>query len=103
MLHLWVHSKRAMSCLTCTFLEIEGVLVTHTQLDKAAKAISIITKDLIAEKKPKCSSPYLDIVGQVINFIPVRWLSNNIVRCLESHLRSTSTHSVHLDRAPAEE
>jgi len=58
---------------------VESVLVKQTQLDKAARAISTITRDLIAEKKSKCIMPYLDIVGQVINFIPVYWLSNYII------------------------
>jgi len=58
---------------------VEGVLARQTQLDNAARAISAITKDLIAERTPQSSSPYLDIVGQVINFIPVHWLSNYII------------------------
>jgi hypothetical protein len=61
-------------------LKVEDVLTRGTQLDKAAKAFSEITNKLISEKKSQGGSPYLDVVGNVINLIPGRWLSEYIVK-----------------------
>jgi len=84
-------------------MKVEAVLARQSQLDKAAKVFSTITKELINETMSQGGSSYLDIVGKVINFIPVRWLSNHIVRCLVSCVRITFVHPSHLDRAPSED
>jgi hypothetical protein len=94
---------KILTCLICSFLKVEAVLARQSQLDKAAKVFSTITKELINETMSQGGSSYLDIVGKVINFIPVRWLSNHIVRCLVSCVRITFVHPSHLDRAPSED
>jgi len=61
---------------------IEQVLTSDKQLEEATRAISQITEGLIKHNKLTAVGPqtmYLDIVRDVINLIPVYWLSNNIV------------------------
>jgi hypothetical protein len=70
------------SYLTRSSLKIEQVLTSDKQLEEATRAISQITEGLIKHKKLTAVGPqtmYLDIVRDVINLIPVYWLSNNIV------------------------
>jgi linoleate 10R-lipoxygenase len=66
------------------FLKVEQVLTSDIQLEEATRAFSQITEGLIRQKKLKGVSVghrtmYLDIVRDVINLVPVYWLSNNIV------------------------
>jgi hypothetical protein len=66
------------------FLKVENVLTSNSQLEEATRAISRITEDLIKQKKLRVvgvgsRSVYLDVVRDVINLVPVYWLSNNIV------------------------
>jgi hypothetical protein len=72
-------------------------------LEEAAQTILKITKDLISQKKSKDITPYLDIVRDVINLVPVHWLSDHVVRSLVSCLRMTSAHPAHPDRATSED
>ncbi|KAH9961421.1 heme peroxidase [Lactifluus volemus] len=60
---------------------IEQVLTSDKQLEEATRAISQITEGLIKSKKLNVGpqTMYLDVVRDVINLIPVYWLSNNIV------------------------
>ncbi|KAI9454114.1 heme peroxidase [Russula earlei] len=58
---------------------VEEVLTKKKALDRTADAFKIITKDLIHKKKHKGINPYLDVVRDVINLVPVHWLSNYII------------------------
>jgi len=58
---------------------VEGVLTKQALLEEAAQAILQITKDLISQKKSKGVTPYLDIVRDVINLVPVHWLSTHVI------------------------
>jgi linoleate 10R-lipoxygenase len=61
-------------------LKVEDVLTRPKPLEKATGAFERITQELIKQKASKGASPYLDVVREVINLIPVHWLSNEIVR-----------------------
>lgn len=74
-------------------LKVEDVLTRQLPLEKAAQAFLRITEGLIKQKKSKGVSPYLDIVREVINYLPVHWLSNNIVRYLVSCLQIPFAHT----------
>jgi hypothetical protein len=84
-------------------LKVEDVLTKQVLLEEAVQAILKITKDLISQRKSKGVTPYLDIVRDVINLVPVHWLSEHIVRWLVSCLRMTSAHPAHPDRATSED
>jgi hypothetical protein len=61
-------------------LKVGNVLTKQKTLEKATEAFERITKQLIKEKTSKGANPYLDVVREVINLVPVLWLSNNLVR-----------------------
>ncbi|KAI0302469.1 heme peroxidase [Russula brevipes] len=58
---------------------VEDVLTKQAMLEEAAQTILKITKDLISQKKSKGVAPYLDIVRDVINLVPVHWLSDHVI------------------------
>jgi linoleate 10R-lipoxygenase len=65
-------------------LKVERVLTSDRQLEEATRAFTRITEDLIKQKKLHVvgvgsRSMYLDVVRDIINLVPVYWLSNNIV------------------------
>jgi hypothetical protein len=60
-------------------LKVEDVLSRPKPLGKATDAFKRITEKLIKQASSKRASPYLDVVREVINLIPVHWLSNEIV------------------------
>jgi linoleate 10R-lipoxygenase len=61
-------------------LKVEDVLTRPKPLERATDAFKRITQELIKRKASKGATPYLDVVREVINLIPVHWLSNEIVR-----------------------
>jgi hypothetical protein len=61
-------------------LKVEDVLTRPKPLGKATDAFKTITQELIKQAASKGAGPYLDVVREVINLIPVHWLSNEIVR-----------------------
>lgn len=68
--------------LNLHFLKVQRVLTSDVQLKSATRALSEITERLIRQKKLKGigqHSLYLDIVRDVINLLPVHWLSTYIV------------------------
>lgn len=61
---------------------MERVLTNEQELENAAHALSKLTDELIERKQLKGSgahTTYIDIVRDVINLVPVHWLSNDIV------------------------
>jgi len=61
---------------------VEHVVINEQELENAAQALSNLTDELIKGKQLKGSSAntnYIDIVRDVINLIPVHWLSNDII------------------------
>lgn len=71
--------SKTSSNLICTS-KVGEVLTRQKALETATDAFERITKQLIEQKASKGTSPYLDVVRDVINLVPVIWLSNNIVR-----------------------
>jgi linoleate 10R-lipoxygenase len=67
------------SNLIYTF-KVEDILTRHKPLETTTSAFERITEKLITQKASKGASPHLDLVREVINLVPVHWLSNNIVR-----------------------
>jgi hypothetical protein len=61
-------------------VKVEDVLTRPKQLERATNAFKRITQELIKQAASKGASPYLDVVREVINLIPVHWLSDEIVR-----------------------
>lgn len=62
--------------------KVDRVLTNEQELENAAQALSKLTDELIEGKQLKGSGAhtnYIDIVRDVINLIPVHWLSNDIV------------------------
>ena len=63
-------------------MKVEHVLTNEEQLENAAQALSSLTDALIKGKQLKgvgAHTAYIDIVRDVINLVPVHWLSNDIV------------------------
>ncbi|KAI0246364.1 heme peroxidase [Lactifluus subvellereus] len=63
-------------------IPVQKVLTSDVQLMAATRALSEITERLIRQKKLKGIGPhsmYLDIVRDVINLLPVHWLSTHIL------------------------
>jgi cytochrome P450 len=58
---------------------VGDVLTRQKTLEKATEAFERITKQLIEQKVSKGANPYLDVVREVINLVPVLWLSNNLI------------------------
>lgn len=71
--------SKTSSNLICTS-KVGEVLTRQKALETATDAFERITQQLIEQKASKGTSPYLDVVRDVINLVPVIWLSNNIVR-----------------------
>ncbi|KAI0290112.1 heme peroxidase [Multifurca ochricompacta] len=64
------------------FTPVEEIFARDEQLKKAAQAFSSITEGLIKQKTLKGVGThvmYVDIVRDVINLVPVHWLSNYII------------------------
>jgi hypothetical protein len=61
-------------------LKVEDVLTRQRPLENATEAFERITKTLIKQHASRGAKPYLDVVRDVINLVPVLWLANNIVR-----------------------
>lgn len=63
-------------------MKVERVLTNEQELENAAQTISNLMDDLIMRKQLKgvgANTNYIDIVRDVINLVPVYWLSDNIV------------------------
>ncbi|TFY55044.1 hypothetical protein EVG20_g9464 [Dentipellis fragilis] len=61
---------------------VEKLLFAESQIDRAVKSMSDITSKLISTKAIKAvgsGTKYVDIVRDVLNLLPVHWLSNDIV------------------------
>jgi hypothetical protein len=61
-------------------LKVGDVLTRERSLETTTKAFEKITENLIKQRASRGASPHLDLVREVINLVPVHWLSNNIVR-----------------------
>ncbi|KAH9175686.1 heme peroxidase [Lactarius sanguifluus] len=64
------------------FESVGHVLTNEQQLNNAAQALSSLTDALIKKKQLQgvgADTRYIDIVRDVINLIPVHWLSNDII------------------------
>jgi len=64
------------------FTSVERVLTNEQELENAAQTISNLMDDLIMRKQLKgvgANTNYIDIVRDVINLVPVYWLSDNII------------------------
>jgi hypothetical protein len=83
-------------------LKVEDVLTRQRSLETTTKAFERITEKLIKQRASKGASPHLDLVREVINLVPVYWLSNDIVRKFVLCLQIASAHSSHLDRATSQ-
>ncbi len=70
---------RRMSSNLISTPKVEDVLTKPNTLERATKAFERISHKLIEQKASGGAGP-LDIVREVINLIPVYWLSNDIVR-----------------------
>ena len=76
------HIPAIVSLNSCVFLKVEHVLTSERQLENAAFALSSLTDRLIKGSRlqgSKVNTTYVDIVRDVINLVPVHWLSNEIV------------------------
>ena len=62
-------------------MKVERVLTNELELENAAQTISNLMDVLIRRKQLKGvgKTNYIDIVRDVINLVPVHWLSNDIV------------------------
>ncbi|THH14008.1 hypothetical protein EW146_g6268 [Bondarzewia mesenterica] len=61
---------------------IEKVLLTDAQVERSAQSLSTTTSSLISTKAFKAvgrKGKYIDIVKDVINLLPVHWITNEII------------------------
>lgn len=86
-------------------MKVEQVLVNEEQLENAAQTLSSLTDALIETKQLKgvgARTAYIDIVRDVINLVPVHWLSNDIV-CAYYSTKLHRSPSCVIDWATSEE